>query len=402
MANLGTYEINESSYGKLVKAVSFVPLSLPETFPDYFVQTTKISKTVQGIWTKIAEKHCKDNKAKYYLDVDSAVVYLCYKDLPDAAAKLRVEAMQKQMVLAVKQKTEPAEAVEIAPPEEKKQQVNEDLQRVLKEGLRVNPNIEEVRIWSERALQNFAVGGEIPDDIKTLVQSYKFAYNPVFNAESSTMVGALIETNPKGISPSRTEDVMRDNIAQINAAHLEISRLLETGNRALVMASIDIRVMTEKHVEELIILSLRKMPQHVRNLLVVEVRGLRGTAVPPKLAALLTEIGSLCRSLVIDTGILSCPDFSTSSFKPFCYSFNFNEVRLPKEQMLSLMKKYVQTYKNLGAKTLMKNVPNKALLIYAEKLGFTFLSGPMVFAPKLQCPLPRKMTLQAEKETENA
>ncbi len=402
MTNLGVHEIEKNNYEKLAQKKSFVTLSLPETFPDYFVQTTKVSKTIQAVWKKLAEQHSADNKAQYYLDIETAIIHICYEGLPEAAAKLRVEALQKGMAAALKDDNVDEAMTTVAAPEAKKQQMNEDLVRVLKEGLRVSPKIEEVRIWSERALQNFAVDSEMPEDIKKLVGTYKFAYNAVLNADISTVIGALIETNPKAISPSRIEDVMRDNIAQINAAHLEISRLLENGNKALVMASIDIRVLIEKQVEDLLILSLKKMPQHVRNLLVVEVRGIRGNTVPPKLAALLTEINSMCRSLVIDTGILSCPDFSKTSFKPFCYSFNFNEVRLPKEQMVALMKKYAQAYKKIGAKTLMKNTPNKVLLGCAQKLGFTFISGPMVFAPKLQCPLPRKINMSPEKESVSA
>jgi len=402
MTNLGVYEIEKSNYAQAARKKSFLALSLPKTFPDYFVKTTKISKTVQSVWKKQAELHCADYNAQYYLDVETAIVYIAYEGLPEAAAKIRVEGLQRDMVAALKDDSADQDVTTSVSPEVKKQQMNEDLVRVLKEGLRVNPKIEEVRIWSERALQNFAVGSEIPEDIKKLVGSYKFAYNAVYNAENSTVIGALIEINPKAISPSRIEDVMRDSIAQINAAHMEISRLLESGNKALVMASIDIRVLIEKQVEDLLMISLKKMPQHVRNLLVIEVRGLRGNTVPPKLAALLTEINEMCRSLVIDTGILSCPDFSKTSFKPFCYSFNFNEVRLPKEQMVALMKKYAQTYKKIGAKTLIKNAPNKALLGYAQKLGFTFISGPLIFAPKLQCPLPHKPNLQLEGETVSA
>ena len=58
--------------------------------------------------------------------------------------------------------------------------------------------------------------------------------------------------------------------------------------------------------------------------------------------------------------------------------------------MLALMKKYVKTYRAMGAKTMIKNVPGNAFLIYWKAMGYTFLSGPLVFTPKLRCPKPYK------------
>lgn len=401
MTNMGVYEVNIDNYLKLQKVSRFLPLKLPDVFPDYFVQSTKIPKTILAVWGKISVPHCKEFNAQFYIDQEAAVIYLHYDNLPEAAARLKVEKLQKDLQAALKAQLGNAEEASVTDAVEQKNSKNapdENLMRVLKEGLRPSPKIEEVRIWTERATQNFSVNNELPQDVKRLLSSYKFAYNSVFNAENSMVIGAIIEANPKGVSARLPEDAMRDTIAQLNAAHVEIRRMFKAGQRALVMVPIDVRAFTEELVKDFLIMSLRKMPEDVRGLLVVEIRGLRGSKVPPQMADLLCTINSLCRSLVIDTGILSCPDFSQYGFKPFCYSFNFNEVRLPKDQMLPLIKKYVKTYRAMGAKTLIKNLPGKAFLVYCRSMGYTFLSGPLVFPPKLQCPAPYKFALEAEQD----
>ena len=403
MIDLGAFELSKEEFTKNSKAKSFLPLSLPDTFPDYFVKTTKVPKAISCVWKKATDRHCDKNIANYFFKEDDAIVLIAYGDLPDAAAKLRVEQLQRELVLDLKSYLAGGDDKPFAASdaEKKKQkQSDENLIRVLKEGLRKNPKIEEVKIWAERALQNFSMGQDMPQEVRKLISDYKFAYNPVYNSLNSTIVGAVMETNPKGIMPKRVEDVMRDNMAAINAAHIQIATMLKNGQRALVMASIDVRVFVQPEVKDLLIMSLKKMSPEVRQLLVIEIRGIRGKKVPPKLADLLGTINVLCRSLVIDTGILSCPDFSRYNFKPFAYSFNYSEVRLPEEQRISLMKKYSKTYKALKAKTLIKNVPNKSLFFIAEKMGFTFLSGPMVFPPQLKCPLPRKINLQPPENSE--
>ena len=394
MTNMGVYEVTKDNYLKLQKSKSFLPLSLPDVFPDPFVQSKKIPRSIQSIWRRPTEEHCKSFQGKYYLDQDDAIIYVHHENLPEAAAKLKIERLEQDLLNALKVHVsgggESVAAHDVADMKAGKDAPDENLMRVLKEGLRRTPKIEEVRIWAERATQNFSVKDELPQDVKKLLGEYRFAYNSVFNAENSMVIGAILDVNPKGIAARTSEDAMRNAMAQLNAAHVEIRRMAKEGQRALVMVPLDIKVFTEECVKEFILLSLRKMPESVRSLLVIEIRGLRGDKVPPKLVELLTTINEQCRSLVIETGILSCPDFSKYGFKPFCYSFNFNEVKLPKEQILALMKKYVKTYRAMGAKTMIKNVPGNAFLIYCKAMGYTFLSGPLVFTPKLRCPKPYK------------
>lgn len=400
MNDIGAYELQSDEFSKISKTKSFIPLSLPETYPDYFVKTTKVPKAIEQVWKKSTDRHCNKNVAQYFFKEDDAIVFVAYESLPDAAAKLKVEQLQRELVLDLKSflagESVEDQAAAIVVEKKKSGGTDEHLRRVVKEGLRKSPKVEEIRIWASRAVQNFAVEDGVPADVKKLVDTYKFAYNPVYNTESQMIIGAITETNPKGIAPKTVEDVMRDNMAQINAAHIELETILASGKKALVMTSIDVRALVEDQVRDFIIISLKKIPHELRKFLVVEIRGIRRKQIPPKLAEILGTINVLCRSLVIDTGILSCPDFSRYNFKPFAYSFNYSEIKLPEEQRINLMKRYVATYRNIKAKTLIKNVPNKSLLYLGDKLGFTFLSGPMVFAPQLKCPLPKKIDITPE------
>ncbi len=399
----GRFELSKDKFKERVKKTGkdAHQLDFRALFPKLFSGSNKMPRRIELIWRKVVDDFLDKEGGYYTFQEKGCFVLFTFENAIKAMAKAKVDLISKAIKEAVEKSIEHGEnTLEISEnsgnrPEQgdKKSDGDESLKKVL-EGLRENPDISEVKIWSGRALQNLHLSKALPpQDMQKLQEGYKPCYVPFWNAESNVLVGASCELNPRGTPASDEGQLIRDNIAQITKAYLEISRLHKSNAQAVVVIPIYVRALLEKEVSELILTFLKNVPETVRKSMIFELREMGKNMIPAAAKEPLTVISQICRALIIDTGILSQPDMSAEPFKIHAYGCNYNDVNLPPEQRLNLMKKYVSAYKARGTKTYIRNIPNLPTLEAANTLGFAYISAPGVLNPKLSCPTVSRMAL---------
>lgn len=396
----GRFELSEAIFKKRKdeSKEQFQALDLKSLFPKLFVGDKKMPQRLGQIWRNVVDTYLDNEKGYYYFHEKNGLIHFTFDSAQGALAKAKIDHIGKSIQEALNESISSGDSLhEVSDnkpkPADKKASGDENLKKVL-EGLRENPSISEVKLWSSRTLQNLHLSKSTPQDILKLQEEYKICYVPLWNAKNNVLVGASCELNPYGTSATNEGQLIRDNIAQISWARQEVGRLLEKNAQAIVVVPIYIKSLIEKDVIDLIITLLKKAPEPIRKSMIFELRGMGQNQIPAVAKAPLQTISQICRALIIDTGILTQPDMEKEPFKIHAYGFSYNDVNLPPEQRLNLMKKYATTYKSRNTNTYIRNVPNILTMEKAQEFGFTYINAPSVLNPKLSCPAASHMSLK--------
>jgi hypothetical protein len=398
----GRHELNEINFNKFKanKEKDFQALDFKKLFPKILENTDKMPRRLEYIWRMAADAYLENEKGLYFFQAKGCLVHFTFDNVVGALAKAQIDNIGKYIEKSFQSSLEDGgeEYKLIEAPENRPKQTdnkaggNNNLKKVL-EGLRKNPEISEVTLWASRSLQNLHLSRSIPQDMLKLREEYKICYVPLWNAENGVLVGASCELNPRGIAADNDGQIIRDNIALITAARQEIERLHTQNKQAVLIVPIYIKSLLEKDVTELITTFLNKTAEPIRKSMIFELRGIGKDQIQVAAKEPLETISQICRALIIDTGILAHPDMEREPFKIHAYGCNYNDVNLPPEQRLNLMKKYASTYKARGQKIYIRNIPNIAALEKAQELRFTYINAPSVLMPKLFCPAATRMSL---------
>ncbi len=398
----GRFELNEVNFKKFRdnKEKDFQALDLKKLFPKILGNTDKVSKRLAHIWRMASDAYLENEEGLYFFQAKGCLVHFTFENVTGALAKAQIDNIAKYIERSFQSSLEDDgdEYKLFETPENKPKQTenkiggDENLKKVL-EGLRKNPELSEVILWSNRALQNLHLSESIPQDMLKLREEYKICYVPLWNAEKGVLLGAFCELNPRGIAADNDGQVIRDNIAIITAARQEIEHLHSKNSQAVLIIPIYIKSLIEKDVAELIITFLNRTPEPIRKSMIFELRGIGKDQIQATVKEPLETISKICRALIIDTGILAHPDMKNEPFKTHAYGCNFNDVNLPVDDKLNLMRKYGSTYKARGTKVFIRNLPNIDALKKAQELGFTYINAPSVLTPKLSCPTAMRLSL---------
>ena len=353
-------------------------------------------RRLETLWRKPVDVFLAQDNGYYFFQPKGCLLFVTFDGVVKAMARAKIDMIGKSIQTALQQSLEGGDSdaggAASAEKEEKKRGGDENLQKVL-EGLRENPSLDEVKLWSDRVLQNVHHGKSTPQELVKLLEDYKMCYVPLWNAESSVLVGASCEISPRGTPASDEGRLMRDNIAFLGAARRELGRILNSKGQAIIVVPIYARSLLEKEVAELFVALLKKTPEPIRKSMIFELRESGKNLLSPVVKGYLQTISLLCRALIVDTGILAQPNMDNESFKVHAYGCNFNDVKLPPQEMLNLMKKYAKTYKQRGAKSYIKNLPNYLAVEMAANMGFTYVNAPSVIRPRLSCPYAARLPL---------
>lgn len=401
MSNVeGRFELVEGDFKALLKKSNqdAHALEFTKLFPDFFVSTDKMPRMLREIWRTPVDEYLEKDKGHYFFQEKGCILHLYFEGANKAIAKTKSDVIGRAIKTALQAKlaqggSVDGESAQGGGKEEKKNKGNENLQKVL-EGLRENPSMGEVKIWTTRALQNAHHGRSMPPEIVQLLENYKICFNPFWNAESGVLVGSTCEVNPRGSMAPNEGQIIRDNVAMLGAGLRELVKLSSNQGQAIMVIPIYARSLLEKDIAELTVALLKKTPESLHKSIIFELRGMGKNQLPPTSKGYLQTISMLCRAVTVDTGILSQPDMEKEPFKIHAYGCDFYDVKLPPQEMMNLMKKYASTYTARGAKTFIKNLPNALAVEMAQKFGFTYISSPPLFRPRLSCPSATRMTIE--------
>ena len=398
----GRFELSDENFKNFrdEKGKDFQVLDLKPLFPDLLKNAERAPRRLEEIWRKAADACLAIDKGVYYYQAKDYLVHFTFEESSGALAKAKIDVIGEYIKKSYDEciiKEDGSFELASPPPgakAEKASEGDENLRKVLEKGLTKNPSIKEIKIWAGRALQNLHLSQSIPSELVKLLEDYKFCYVPFWNAENGVLVGACCELNPRGTHAADEGQIIRDNIAQVGGTRQELGRLLANNTQAVVVVPIYIKTLIEKDATEFILALLNKTPEPVRKCMIFELRGLGKNLIPAAAKGALYTISLLSRSLIIDTGILTQPDMSNEPFKIHAYGCNYNDVNLPEDQRLTLMKKYAATCTQKGMKAYIRNVPNIETVKKAYEFGFTYINAPTVIKPKLSCPKAARMSLE--------
>lgn len=398
----GRHELNEANFKKFKNEEEreFQTLDLKKLFPKILGNTDKLPRRLEHIWRMASDAYLENEKGLYFFQAQGCLIYFSFDGIVGNLARTQIDNIAKYIQKSFQSSLEEGgdEYKLSEPPENKPSQTenkiggDENLKKVL-EGLRKNPEISEVKLWSSRVLQNLHLNNSIPQEMLKLREEYKICYVPSWNAENGVLVGANCELNPRGLTANNDGQIIRDNIALITAARQEIERLHNKKSQAVLIVPIYIKSLLERDVSDLILAFINKTPEPVRKSMIFELRGIGKNQIQSTVKEPLETISKISRALIIDTGILAQPDMNKEPFKIHAYGCNFNDVNMSVEDKLKMMKKYASTYKARGSKVFIRNLPNIAALEQAQEFGFTYINAPSTITPKLSCPAAARLSL---------
>lgn len=184
----------------------------------------------------------------------------------------------------------------------------------------------------------------------------------------------------------------------LSAGIVEAVQMIAAGQKSNIIIPVKIEILQLNDIYDLYFTVLRKLEASVRQSLLFEIKGLKPDSFSPSIKEILDELVELGRGIMIDTGILSRPDYADNGLKPHAYGFDITGLKLPDDDVIKLMKKYTEFYAGIGVTTYIKGISSMDILLSAKELGFSSLIGPLVFAAQPSLMPTRAMSFEEIKE----
>lgn len=404
----GRFETSEENFNSTVKGISeqsILSFDLKVVAPELFVKSETVPRTL----ARLCRKACDETLEQYrgtYTCPRGTVVRLYFFDIPAAMGKSKVEAITERLresLQLAKDHTGAAEIIRVDAADSGKEgpkkvgQSNPEISKILKEGLGVNPKIESVHFWVSRVMQNMLMGQQkfpITREMAEIAAQSEVQYLPFWNHDSQVMSGSLVVV--RSTVPTQqyhTGEVMRQDLAGLFAACLQIRSLQIKNANALAVVPFRLQTVMDKNVSEFILAFLRALPAEIKRSLIIEVRGIPASAVSTNLIATIERISHFVRAYSFDTGILSNVSYARSFPKLYGCGFDVSEVPMPEDELIRLIQKYAENQKKNNMKYYIKGVTSQTLFDTATKAGYSFVSGSYIRPMQKICWPAQQMTV---------
>lgn len=404
----GRFEVSEENFNNTVKGISeqsILSFDLKTVTPELFVKTEVVPRTLGRLCRKACDEILEQYRGAYTCQ-RGTVVRLYFFDIPAAMGKSKVEAITGRLRESLKLAQEHTGAAEIirvdandAAKEGPKKvgQSNPEISKILKEGLGVNPKIEAVHFWTSRVMQNMLMGQQkfpITREMAEIAAQAEIQYLPFWNHDSQVMSGSLVVVrSPVPVQQYNTGEVMRQDLAGLFAACLQVRSLQIKNANALAVVPFRLQTVMDKNVSEFILAFLRALPPEIKRSLIVEIRGIPASAVSTSLIATIERISHFVRAYSFDTGILSNVSYARSFPKLYGCGFDVSDVPMPEDELIRLIQKYAENQKKNNMKYYIKGVTTQALFDAAIKAGYSFVSGSYIRPMQKICWPAQQMTV---------
>ncbi len=390
----GYYEASQKDFDVKVKSSkggATVVWDLKQAVPDLFLGTNQISRTLHQIWRKVIDEVIKDAEGGAYYSDGSSQVMVFFEKINEVGGKAKLERASAEVKRAVKARIEGGPGAEAqkdqAGAEKKRVGGDSALSTVIAEGLKENASFKEVGFWADRVLREIQIGGArdaMPQDLVKNAMNVKCVFYPLWNAAGQAIAGNFVTAGT--IKGMKGETVgIRTDLALLSWACLELLRLVKSNVQTLVILPLSINSFGEDVIFDLYINVLRRMNPAIYKLLVFEVRDLPSGTLSPKIKDQLASLSRLSRATIVNSGILSFPDYASPDFQPHAYGFDLAEFNLPASDVYGKIFHYGDIYKKRNAKTFIKGVANAEAAKTAEGAGFLYIAGPALAQPLPKC-----------------
>ena len=369
-------------------------LDLKDVMPDVFAGTTHIP----SLLLKVCRQALDDllfHDAGFYCHEEGSRIRIFFDVLPAAAAQVKIQAVAQKIPELLKN-PEAANPQGAGGGRDKGQaahHADQDLHRVIHEGLSENPTKEEVNYWGTRVTQNIIHGHHKTPLVRELVDLAMKSepyFLPLWNAHNETLVGGIC--GAASVSRHNTGEAARHDIAVLSAACLEMLRLSMKKEQALVVVPVRISTLQDKNLFDLYLAVLHKLTPEMKKDLIFEIKDAPRDHITPGIKILFESLAPFCRALIVDTGLLAHAHYDPAAAKIYACGFDIAGLKMKGDELIRLLTKYAEDFKKHGFKTYIKGVATQEVLMAAKRSGFSYLSGSAIRAPQKTCPSVQRLS----------
>lgn len=406
----GVFETTKKHFSSKAKekmAGTVLQWNLQEVLPDFFCGTTTISKTLHIIWRQVLDeviKEGKENRGLYY-HAEGAVIYVFFEKIgrTDADVKLARASLKLKQALKARQDQSTANLQEDetkTAKEHKKVGGDEALSKVIQQGLTGTASFKEFNFWADRVSQDIhmlADKNSLPDSLLELSRKVGCGFYPLWNASAKAIAGNFATVISTADITGESKGLQFDT-AVLTTSCMEGLRLIKSNITTLIIIPVSLKSFHEKSFSEIYTNILRHINPAICKLLVFELKDM-SRSITPQVKRTIEALQPYCRAIIINTGILSQPNYDFNGFKPHAYGFDLKEIisSMSEDELILRMRKYSEHYKRLNTKIFVRSLPNANMATKAESFGFIYLSGSAIAAPQKHCigvkPVPLKTLL---------
>lgn len=399
----GRFELSPDQFDLRTKAPStdvVHKFDLKSVMPDIVGGSSVLPKIVARGGRKILDDLMQINKGLYCNRNGGVVFDIVFEGLPGSAGKTKIEETGPRILnLVNKLKANPDKIDEIlatdTTPRAAKIGGNEQFSKILKEGLPVNPTIEEMVFWLSWATQGLhATKEKIPvtQELRVVVDQSEISFAPLWNVASEAVIGGICGVRPAvAANACHSGESLRLDLAALLGTGLELGRLSSRGEQALIILPLYVGTLQHKETREFIVAFLRKIPADMRKALIFEIKGLKRDTPSASIRETMTVLMGLGRAVIVEYGLLTLAQ--PSNLKLHACGYDVTTFDAGGEHPDRLIKQFEDHYRKQGIKAYIKGVLKPDTLKAAKNCGYAYAAGPAVGAPQSTCSSVRKMPI---------
>lgn len=353
---------------------------LKEAIPDY-ISGNKVPRGIRTAVCRSLDSYFEQNGGMYVFDKDTKLeVFIDGASGNIAKNRLKVVGDKIRATLQTGNAADlmSGAAAPAQPPAEKKKEEPSALARVMKEGLPENPDEQTLLTWAQRVLQDTLhqpEGQFLPKELLLLGNLYKPVFMPLWFHSREVLNGCMCQLSGAP-QPREAGERHRQSFAVLVAAIIASLRFLKKGGQGVVFVPLFAPLLQSNDLTDLYFSILRVLPTPVRQMIVIEVKGLPDPPVSEKNKEKILQLSKYCRAVALHASLLSPQDYSFPGFKPFAYILNC--AGYGAGVLGTTLKKSAEFCKSKGIKSVAFAIRDEHELAASSAAGVDFIAAPLL------------------------